>query len=230
MPGLGRVPHFDERSRAFGVRTLFTPTPAVRRKRIWTPRSEPLDQGQEGECVAFSLSSELAATPWRYQVSNESARGLFQAIRSTDQAMGNYFPEGASVLAGAKTCQAQGTIVSYRWAFGIDDVIETLLRRGPVVLGIDWFEAMYDTEDGGLVRVAGAHVGGHAIMANGFWPAHPQFGDVVTWVNTWGADYGIGGLGLIKVADLKWLLHDRHGEACILVDARPKPTPLRPTA
>lgn len=228
MPGLGRSPYFDEQSRAYPVRAMFTPAPAVRRKRIWTPRFEPLDQGEEGECVAFANSSELAATPWRHTVTNESARALFQAIRVTDQAMGNHFPEGASVLAGAKTCQAQGLIDSYRWAFGIDDVIETLLRRGPIILGIDWFESMYTTEEGGLVRIGGAHVGGHGIMANGFWPNHPLFGDVVAWINTWGLKYGINGMGLIKVADLKWLLHERRGEACIFVDARPKP--LRPTA
>ena len=221
MRTLDRRQHFDEKSRDYPIRALFTPQPAVRRKRIWTPLSTPLDQGQEGECVAFSWLSELAATPWRHPADNAAARALFQRIRACDRAMGNHWEQGASILAGAKVCRAEGAIREYRWCFGIDDVIETILRRGPVILGVEWYESMYDTDPGGLVRIGGPKAGEHAIMANGFWPDHPRFGDVAVWTNTWGPGYGLNGMGLIPVGKLDWLLQ-RGGEGCSPIDARPR--------
>jgi hypothetical protein len=217
--GLGRIPHFDERSREYPVRALFLAPPSPPRKRIWTPRSEPLDQGREGACVGFSWSAELAANPWKHPVDDASAFALYQAAREQDRAVGNNFSEGASILAGAKACHKAGKITAYRWAFGIDDVCETLMRRGPVVLGIAWYESMYETLEGGLVTIGGACVGGHAILAHGIWPAHPLHGDVIVWTNSWGSAYGENGRGYIRVADLDRLLKE-DGEACIPVDAK----------
>lgn len=219
-PVLDRIPFQDDRSRGFGVARVLKSAVPVRRKRVWTPRSTPLDQGREGACVAFGWSGELAATPQRHIVDDASALRLYERVRAQDRAMGNNFSAGATVLAGAKACKADGTITAYHWAFGLNDVIAALVSKGPVILGINWYESMYETEAGGLVRVGGQLVGGHCIMANGFWPNHPQHGDVVVWTNSWGKDYGINGTGFIRTADLELLLHEQ-GEACVPTDARP---------
>jgi len=115
-------------------------------------------------------------------------------------------------------------ITGYRWAFGINDVIDTLIVKGPVVLGINWHEDMYETQPDGLVTVGGRLVGGHAILAHGFWPGHPQHGDVIVWTNSWGPSYGRNGTGYIRVADLDRLLQN-NGEACVATDARVKTSP-----
>jgi hypothetical protein len=131
--------------------------------------------------------------------------------------MGNNFPDGASVLAGAKVAKATGMVSQYRWAFGIDDVVDTLIQRGPVVLGLNWYESMYETDRQGRVTVSGALVGGHCITAFGFHPKHPIFGPCVRWMNSWGPSYGLGGVGYITVPDLTRLLKE-NGEACIPTD------------
>jgi len=191
----------------------------VRRKRVWSTPSEPFDQGNEGACVGFGWAGELSATPHRHPNTNATARTIYALARQRDRAMGNNWPEGASVLAGAKTCLEEKLITAYHWAFGIDDVIDALIVKGPVVLGLPWYEGMYETDNKGLVDVSGPFVGGHCIVAVGYWPNHPDFGEVVKWRNSWGLSYGIDGDGYIKTSDLAILL-GKQGEACIPTDSR----------
>lgn len=220
---LDRIPHFDPRSKLFPVRALM-PRTVERVKRLWPVLdvSFPLDQGAEGACVGFGWSGELSADPVRFDTSHTTARELYEQARAIDRQMGNNWTEGASVLAGAKACVAQGKVGAYRWAFGIDDVIDTLVSTGPVVLGVNWHQSMYRTAAGGLVVVDGPIVGGHCILAVGYWPAHPVHGDVVVWLNSWGTGYGVNGVGYVPVAKLDQLLK-AGGEACIATDVAPAP-------
>lgn len=220
QPKLDRVPFFDERSRAFGVSRMLSGRTITRRKRIWTTVA-PLDQGREGACVGFAIAGELAATPRRHQSTNDSARQLYQFAREQDREMGNVWNEGASVLAGVKAAVKLGLVLRYFWAFSVDEIIDAVIARGPVVLGVNWYSAMYQTNPDGLVTVEGVLVGGHAILLNGFWPNHPAFGqDMLVWTNSWGADYGINGRGFVRVPDLARLLSGR-GEAVVMLDSKP---------
>jgi hypothetical protein len=219
LPTLDRVPLFDDRSREFPVRGLIGEDRPVRYKQIWTARTEPLDQGKEGACVGFSFASELAATPIRYVVDNNIARELYQIARAEDKAVGKSFASGASVLGGAKACKRLNLISTYYWAFSIDDVIDCLVKKGPVIFGTNWYSGMYDTTYDGLVKIDGEKVGGHAIMVNGYWPGHPMFGDCVMWTNSWGSDYGINGRGFVRLEDFKRLMYE-DGEICIPTDVR----------
>ena len=228
MPKLDRIPHFDERSRSYGVRELL-PRRVERRQRLWAlPAGYPLDQKSEGACIGHGYCGELAADPIVVPGADQAyAFRLYELARAEDRKMGNNWPEGASMLAGAKALKNAGKISGYRWAFGIDDVLDTLSAIGPVVLGINWLDGMYQTRNDGLVEVTGPIVGGHCILANGYWPAHPKFGDVVVWTNSWGRSYGLNGVGFIRVPDLAGLLEDQ-GEAAIVVDvapAQPSPPP-----
>jgi hypothetical protein len=230
VPKLDRIPHFDPRSRGYGVRELL-PRRVERRQRLWALPSGagyPIDQGQEGQCVGFGYTCELAAEPIVIDVGQAFAPQLYRLAQAEDRKMGNYWDGGASMLAGAKAAKNGGYIQSYRWAFGIDDVIDTLCAIGPVVLGINWYTDMYDTDHRGLVKVGGSLAGGHCICAVGYWPNHPDFGeDVVVWMNSWGRSYGLNGVGFIRVPDLAGLLEDQ-GEAAIVVDVAPKPPPPPP--
>jgi len=203
------------------TRTLVSRT--ARYKRVWTTRGEPLDQGQEGECVGFSIAGELAAQPNPYEVTDSTGHKIFAAAQSVDRSEGRNFPDGATVLAGMKATQRAKYFTKYGWCFGIDDTINWIIRRGPVVLGINWYDAMYETSDKGLITVDGPIVGGHAIMANGFWPNHPLFGDVLVLTNSWGRNWGLAGRGYLPIESAERLLKE-DGEV-----AAPTEYPIRAT-
>lgn len=216
-PVLDRKVFFDNQSRSYGVRDLLGDSKPLK-KRIWSPGVNVLDQGSEGRCVVFGWGNELAATPHRYDINDDWCNQHWPLVVAKDREMGNDFSDGASVLAGAKTMRMLGNIKSYRWGFGIDDVLQHLSRRGPVLLGINWYSSMYSTGDDGLVTVDGERVGGHCILANGIWPKHPLFDtDVVLWTNSWGPSYGIHGRGYVPTDTLSRLLKE-DGEACMATD------------
>jgi len=216
-PILDRKVFFDNQSRSYGVRNLLGDSKPLK-KRVWNPGVNVLDQGREGRCVAFGWGNELASTPHRYDINTEWCNQHWPLIVAKDREMGNDFSDGASVLAGAKTMQMLGNVKSYHWGFGIDDVLQHLSRRGPVVLGINWYASMYSTRSDGLVTVEGDRVGGHCILAYGVWPKHPLFRtDVVLWINSWGPKYGINGRGYVPTDSLSRLLKE-DGEACMATD------------
>lgn len=229
-PVLDRIPRFDERSRNFSVRGLL-PAPdggAPSKKKVWTP-GPLLDQGTEGACVGFGVSGELAATPVKIVVDNAFALDLYNRARAIDKSEGHNWASGASVLAGLKAAKQLGLIKEYRWCFGVEDV-KLALTHAPVVLGINWYDGMYDTDDNGLVSVTGKVVGGHCIYAHGFLPhghvANIWDDDIIVWQNSWGAYYGAKdragvptGRGFIRARDLASLL-DQDGEAAVLADVR----------
>jgi hypothetical protein len=224
------IPLRDHRSRDYPIRTLLPPSSEVERKKVeWDllDTSFPLDQYKEGACPGFGWSGELSCAPVLFDTSNESALALYHRGREFDRAMGYYWTSGGSVLGVAKALLADGMIEKFRWAFGITDVIDTLITKGPLVLGINWHQSMYETTPAGLVRVDGPIAGRHSLVARGYWPDHPVFGEVIMWTNSWGRSYGLNGTGYIKVSDLGMLLK-AGGEACIATDlppAQPKPVP-----
>lgn len=216
---LDRIPFFDDRSRNFSVKSLFSNQEVnTRKRRIWTTIKTPLDQGREGACVGFGWAHELGATPKPYQVDNARALDFYNLSRIEDRTMGNNWSEGASVLAGAKAISKLNLITRYHWAFGVRDVLQTLIRKGPVIIGVNWYESMYSTSSAGLVHIGGDLVGGHCLMVSGWWPDHPMFGDCFVWQNSWGFDYGVNGVGFIRFGDLDRLLRE-NGEACIPTDS-----------
>lgn len=211
--------HKDPQSRNFATRSIVAVTP--RFKRVWTTRKDPLDQGDTGHCVGFACAGELAAKPTSYAVQNTTGDKIFYAAQAIDQSEGRIYDDGATVLAGMKACQRAQYFSKYGWCFGKDDVINWLVRKGPVVLGINWYESMFHPVSG-LLTVGGGLAGGHAIMANGYWPKHPQFGDVLVLTNSWGKSWGVNGRAYLPVEALDRLLKE-DGEA-----AAPTDFPIRP--
>ena len=221
-PVLDRRVAFDEQNRNYAIRPMLG-TRVMRKTTLHqVPYPLPLDQGAEGACVGFGWSGQLAVGPIFNRASNTYAQAYYMAARKVDRLEGRYWPEGASVLAGAKVARSRGLISGYRWAFGVDDVIDSLVVKGPVVLGVPWYESMYETDRAGRVLINGSLVGGHCILACGFIKDHPQWGgDWVQWVNSWGPHYGVRGVGYISVSDLHVLLK-QDGEACIANEIVPR--------
>jgi hypothetical protein len=211
----------DPESLHFPIRTIL-PETVKRKKKIWRPGAV-LNQGQEGACVGFGWSAELAASPVRIAgITDAWARGFYHEAQRNDDIPGENY-EGTSVLAGAITATRRKYLEQYRWSFSIDDIIDTLVVHGPIVIGIDWKDGMYETRPSGLVEITGSVVGGHCLLLRGYHPGMRIAGEgwftrheVIVWRNSWGPTYGKGGDGYVKPADLEQLLKT-NGEACVPV-------------
>jgi hypothetical protein len=218
-PRLGRLTEFDERSRDFPIRALLEIRPAPR---SYTWRcGVHLDQGQEGACVGFSWAHELAARPAVNAVDDVLARKIYRRAQELDQWPGSAY-SGTSVLAGAKAVQEAGGMAEYRWAFGLQDLVDGLGYAGPAVLGIDWHEGMFRPASDGRIRPTGPVLGGHAILA--YRVVTPLRGrpDQIWLRNSWGPGWGVGGDAWLSWDDMAQLL-DAAGEACIPVGRRTLP-------
>jgi len=219
-----RVPQFDEKSRAFGISDVISTVEP--KKKYWNPGAV-LDQGREGACVGFGWTTELIASPRPFKVTpeqgNQYALGIYHEAQKIDEYPGENY-SGTSVLAGAKVVTQRGYISEYRWCFKTEEVRDALITSGPVVIGINWYDSMYETSPGGMVEVGGKVVGGHCITLTGYNPrarikGYSGYHEGFRWKNSWGNDYGVNGLGFIKIEDLDRLLSER-GEACVPMSRR----------
>lgn len=211
----------DPQSKNYPIRTIFGPKGIVPVKTMWD-EGIVLDQGSEGACVGFAWTGELLAQPAApkeqpsFHYANNLAIAFYNDAKRVDQWPGENY-EGTSVLAGAKIMKERGLIGEYRWCFSINDVRDAVITEGPVVIGIPWYNGMYDTDQNGIVRISGDLVGGHAILLTGYDPAM-RIGNSVDeyfrWRNSWGEDYGVDGSGWIRRKDLEKLLL-QNGEACV---------------
>lgn len=222
---LGRLPEFDERSRHFAVRSslgslgITTATPNPTKQWFfggapWRSRGN-LDQGSEGACVGFGWTQELITSPVvkrfsTFDQANGYALGVYHAAQKIDQWPGEDY-DGTSVIAGAKVMKARGYIPEYRWAFGIDDLVQAVSHLGPVVVGTNWHEGMDSWDDDGVLTVEGDIRGGHCYLVRGFIAGSVPY---LRITNSWGENWGLSGDAFIRVRDFAILLASG-GEACI---------------
>lgn len=227
-PGLGRRVQFDERSRRFPVRALVNDALPLRTRRWWIPSRAPvLDQGAEGACVGYGITNELRCTPLPVlALDGTYARGIYFAAQGIDEWPGGAYPgaspvyEGTSVLAGVKAAAALGWYREYRWAFGERDLAAAIAQVGPAVLGLPWYDGMFDPDPDGYLRPAGPLAGGHCVLCIGV--NIPR--DAYVIYNSWGPGWGDRGRAWISRDDMARLLAE-DGEACIpTVRSRPTRT------
>jgi hypothetical protein len=217
------VPRFDPRSRKYPIRAKLR-SRLPREDRLWYVPTI-LDQGSEGACVGFGWTAEALNEPYRVMLekvkadiprdNHEFASHVYREAQRIDEWEGESY-EGTSVLAGAKVMERYGLIKSYRWAFNVDDVIDSIVQKGPVVLGVPWHSGMYRA-DNGVLKISGKQVGGHCIVAVGYKTSSEKMGGKPSVVlqNSWGYGWGIRGLAEISIPELEKLL--KQGEACVPV-------------
>jgi len=213
MKPLGRLVNFDERSRDYPIRHLVE----AKKQRSYTWRCQTyLDQGSEGACVGFSCAHELAARPVEVPVDLALARSIYFDAQKIDPWPGGAYPgaspyyEGSSVLAGVTVLRNRGYVPQFRWAFGLQDLILSVGYMGPAIIGVNWYEQMFNTDRRHFIRVGGDVTGGHAIMVRGV--SVPRRAFVLH--NSWGAGWGHYGQAYISWSDMERLLHE-NGEAVI---------------
>ena len=235
-----RIPQFDEQSLHYPVRALLKAEGIREpRSYSWAyfqldqMHGVGRDMRGSGGCGGFGTTMEAAARPVpvfgdpaRYSLDEDTiarqARALYYRAQEIDPWEGGAAPgvtpymEGTSGLAAVKAAVERGWYAEYRWALGpgpeaaAHDVILSLGYFGPVMLGTNWYEDMYDAVPGAsdelFLDVSGRAVGGHWWVAT----RYSKKLDAIWTPNSWGGQ----GAGWIRRGDLVKLLAE-DGEACI---------------
>lgn len=229
-------PRHDPESLRYGIRpTLRGSTPI---QDVLLPSGWPtLDQGAEGACVGFAVAAAWNTvngtgslhhrrTTFPAPLDAAAALEVFHLAERLDEHPGEGLG-GSSVLGGMKAAVQLGLFGGYLWSFGTRDIAQAILgKRRPVVVGVPWTSRMYETGPGGLVVLGGDDEGlGHCLAVVGIRRRGPQGqdGPFFGWHNSWGDDYGDGGIGWIHHRDLAGLLRGR-GEAAIPTAGPQAPT------
>lgn len=231
---MGRVPvirtldyvaRLDERNRAHRL-TAADPS-LMMKARWWSPGYPVLDQGQEGACVGFGCTGEAMASPARVkpwmtdtglplsEAPIRAAQKVYRRAKEIDEWEGVDY-EGTSVRAGMLVGRERGWWTGFRWAFSMLE-LRAALEEGPVVIGVEWFDSMYETGPFGDVTVSGPSVGGHCLVITGYSPNYRGRGPRYRWRNSWGSEYGVHGNGYIRPELLDRVLFKAGGEAAVAI-------------
>jgi hypothetical protein len=205
-PRLGRIPQPDPRNANYPSRALIRRALPITR-RTWR-LDVRLDQGQTPTCVGHAWTHDHAAAPGTHKVDEGFALNWYRLAQLNDEWPGVDY-DGSSTIGGAKAGVKQGFFQQYVWCFSPQDVADTVLSLGPVVMGTEWLTAMFDPDLDGLVKVAGRVEGGHEWLVRGVDTKKELF----QASNSWSRDWGVNGDFFIHFDDLGLLL-EADGDAC----------------
>lgn len=178
-----------------------------------------LDQGQEGACVPHAWTHEAAAKPVvvrSYPRPNFTATEpqafafeLYEWCRRNDEWAGENY-DGTSVAAGAKGMVLAGGLLEYRWTHDADELAVAVSRKGPAVIGVDWYTGQMKTDVDGVIHVRGTVEGGHSILVRGYNVTTRRF----RLRNSWSKSWGVKGDCLMEHDDMAILMGEG-GEGCL---------------
>jgi hypothetical protein len=217
-PLLGRslIEH-DDRSRAYPTRGVLTVPGVTRVNKTWR-RGAAYDQGPTSSCVAQTFKGTLNTAPFSSQVSYSlrtryDALDFYRGGQLSDEWPGEEPTySGTSANGVCKYLKSKSLISEYRWCFGLDDVLDTLVQHGPVGIGIWWYDSMFATDASGFISPTGSKAGGHEVELIGI----NVTGRYVTGMNSWGSLWGVNGRFKLTWNSLGSLLQD-DGDATTVV-------------
>lgn len=221
---LGRLPAIDFRDRRFLAKPPEANQINVSMKHWHT--GNVLDQGESPQCVAFAWEQYLESGP----VTNkpyETPDQLYHEAQKVDEFPGEDY-DGTSVRAGAKVIAAAGLLGNYVWAFDLSTATRSLLTQGPLVMGTNWDNAMFEpfTYKGTtFIKRGGGNAGGHAYVVFGVNLKRPCFcGDLgaVEMINSWGRSWADNGRAWICLKEFSTLISE-NGEACMATEIKFRP-------
>lgn len=172
-----------------------------------------LDQGDTPHCVGFTGADFLNLDPVEDHVANSVGDDIYDECKIIDGEPG--VQDGSSIHSLAKALKARGRIGAYAWISAVDTVKAYVRNHGPVPIGIDWTDDMFEPNAQGFIAPTGAIAGGHAITIVGDYADL----DAALVLNHWG-DWGpLHGYFLMKWHDLGTLLSaSRGGEAVAMLE------------
>ena len=243
---LGRHIEHDPRSLAYAHGVL--PKSAIKSV-SWTRRIPILDQGQLGSCTGNagtgwlgtdSAGRTAGATVTISPAGAAASHGLFAAgEHALDEAFavalyslatildgisGEYPPTdtGSSGVGVAKALKALGLASGYSHAFSIA-ALNSALQSGPVLIGIPWYQSMFDPRSDGQIVVdqKSGLAGGHELELTAFDAATGEY----EVPNSWSESWGHAGYGYFTTASLVSLLSDQGDVTVPVWAAAPQPAP-----
>src|SRR5580765_2027274 len=251
--GLGRRFVEDDRDAEYPMRLLMAGPPVKRKARkIWTLK-HLLHQGREGTCVGHGAEAWMLSAPIMKKdpTTPPTAVDIYLGACLLDE-----FPQndqgdltfGTTVRAAFKWLQDRGNLTgSYNHATDVNTVADFLAGMdargtyvgGPVVIGVNWYDSMFDVNAEGFVDVpVGAMVrGGHCVCLIGW----DQARGAALGQNSWGTEFGFPdpktgiktGRFWMAGETLDRLLHEE-GEAIAAserrIAKRPKAVPMEPAS
>lgn len=231
--GLGRIYSPDPRDRRFTLdadRLKAIPKalePGVKRRTQPWRRGPILDQGNTSECTVFAAAAFLQCAPYLHAAGLGWARTTFTSVYNSAQKADEWPGEdydGTSERAVQKILQDSGRISEYLWVADEDIAKEYLLTRGPLLLGTDWFDAMFTpTGKGNYIVPEGPLAGGHEVCVRWYYgPTHYKYADSYEIINSWGEGWGDKGLARIKAEDFRYLFLQLGGDLCSPQEAKAK--------
>lgn len=246
---LGRHLEHDPRSLAFAHGVL--PTSAIKSV-SWTRRIPILDQGDLGSCTGNAATGVLGTdsagrtattsvtitaagaaashglfTPGVHALNEAFAVGLYSLATILDGVSGQYPPTdtGSTGIGAAKALRALGLTSSYTHAFSIA-ALNSALQAGPVLVGINWYNSMFDPRSDGqiIVDTKSGLAGGHELELNAYDAATGEYQVPNSWAESWGVD----GCGYFTTASLTTLLGQQGDVTVPAFVTAPPPVPPAP--
>lgn len=242
----GRDVEHDPRSAVYGHGVM--PRSALATTR-WLRRIAVLDQLALGSCVGNATTGVLGtdrAAPGGGTLPGLVAVGgvpldesfavnFYSACTKADTFPGEWPPTdtGTSGLAAGKVLKTRGLASGYTHAF-TSAQLATMLQSGPALVGLTWFESMFEPKPNGGVPMdqASGVAGGHELCFDGL---EITGSDATHWrywfTNSWGEGWGQSGQAFLVGADIDTQMTRKlQGDAVFpaLVGATPPP-PTPPT-
>lgn len=203
----GRVVNHDPRSRSFPAAEG-----GIIRSVKWHRFGICLDQGKVGSCVGNAhagLRNHAPNHAGKPVLHEAAAVGIYSLATELDGFDGTYPPSdtGTDGNSGAKASRQLGYITSWTHAFGVDHALSALMN-GPLTIGTDWYEDMFEPDSKGLIHPTGSLAGGHQYVMDGWDAVHGLF----RFNNSWSRSWGKNGRFFMTYADVDTLL-GRAGDA-----------------
>jgi hypothetical protein len=211
---LGRVYVQDLRDNLFLIENRLKIIKTSLTSRYWDADGWWGNQGNTPQCVGYSWAHWIDDGPVKHNKRPPTINPtlIYREAQKLDEWPGENY-DGTSVRGGAKYLKNVGMITSYLWTYDINVLINTVLTRGPVVVGTNWYLNMFKPNKNGLIKVGGRNVGGHAYIINGVDTKKKLF----RIKNSWGKNWGKEGFAFISFSDMKRLINER-GEVCLAIE------------
>jgi hypothetical protein len=214
-PIMGRLEHPDARDTLFSVSAVLPAADPFITEKYWWDDAWWGNQGATEECTAYSWMHWIENGPVFQDDIPGRTKPFYQPIDFYNQCQqrdpwAGTPHNGSSVRTAVRLLKILGVIKEYRWATNVEDVAQTLINLGPMIVGTSWFSNMFTPDANGLIKPTGSNAGGHAYLLNGVDLKKRLF----RIKNSWGQEWGVNGHAFIGFDDFQFLLNNG-GESCI---------------
>lgn len=179
-----------------------TPTPTPPQNVNWGLTDPILDQGNTGHCGGFGGCQWGNTLPVDDHYANSDGHALYYEAVSIGGAPGS--EDGVETRWVAQALQARSRLATYGFAKTTAEITDWLRTKGPVMVGTDWSNDMFNPDANGYVVPTGGVAGGHFYVLLAHQPEEPQ--EAYMAVNSWGSSWGLDGFFRITVAHFGTLL------------------------